>query len=66
MAVCFPDRSSQQHGHAELEGFPKFVANGRMRSFRLVISQMPEKTSCVHATHTTHASFGLFDATLCR
>lgn len=42
MAVCFPVRSSQQHGHAELEGFPKFVANGRMRCFRLVISRMPE------------------------
>lgn len=44
VTAVFPDKSSQQFGHAELSGFPKFTADGRMRSFSLVINRLPDKS----------------------
>ena len=43
VTAVFPDKSSQAFGNAEMSGFAKFSADGRTRSFNLVINRLPDK-----------------------
>lgn len=43
VTAVFPDKSTQALGQADVSGFPKFSADGRARSFNLVINRLPDK-----------------------
>lgn len=43
VTAVFPDKSRQALGTAEMNGFSRFSADGRMRTFNLVIDRLPDK-----------------------